>query len=141
VPDTPALIALEAAAEPVRLQILLDAASRNGHIRPSDAKRYLDGSPRSGTLQHHFSKLRLAGLLRRVSHGQYELTAAGELVARLDPLLRRAAAADGTSRGSDALFADALLPEGAELLAHLQRRLTDGSIARCNLRISRKREA
>lgn len=130
-------IALLAAADAPRLQLLLHASS-NGHVAPRDARRYAVLSPRSGTGQYHVQTLVTAGLLERQKHGMYTLTNAGLMIVRLHGLLQQPfpVRRDGLEIDvwTDSSALEALFPQGDDYCLELTARLPQGSRG---IRISR----
>ena len=137
------LAAMEAAAEHARLSLLFHADA-HGAVRPADGKRYVTLRPGTGTPQFHIRKLTDAGLLVRVARGQYCLSSAGTLLIELIRLLATTPAAAShdpehqiTVRIHGSNLLDTLLPEGATLVADLQRQLAGGDTTASRLHVER----
>jgi hypothetical protein len=144
------LRALKAAGNPVRLGILPHAAANRDHIRPADAKPYMNSSRRTSTVQYHFRRLVDALLLERVGWGEYRLTDAGRQVSRLARLLADDVAehADREERDhvAERSLSLSLLAEGAvaqalddrvDLVAELTQTLRAGRVETSRLRLLR----
>jgi hypothetical protein len=149
--DPVALRSLKAAANPVRLRLLQLAAAQRT-IHPSDAKRLADQDPdvRTGGPGWHLGELERGGLVRRPRRGTYELTSRGEALLRgigiapaagIPPTPRRAAVRLSVEINADPAIAEALLPDGAELVATLVRRLLDGGFGEASIRVTRAETA